>query len=159
MKDIDDLLNEIENASTAEVKSKSKKKKGKVEEVIFPDEGVELSTDKIVKVVEAIKLGDPKKAEENVKNALEDEIKTESVVKVVDEEKAKKKRKKKKKKASEKKEGEEDFEKDATDLEKNINKYRNIFDFSSLNITDSRFQDNSIFRILKNWEDKPWHQT
>ena len=37
------------------------------------------------------------------------------------------------------------------------NPYRSLFDFKE--ISKSRFQDNSIFRIINNWEEKEWLQT
>ena len=37
------------------------------------------------------------------------------------------------------------------------NPYRNIFDFKE--VTKIRFQDNSIFRVINNWEEKEWYQT
>ena len=37
------------------------------------------------------------------------------------------------------------------------NPYRDLFDFKD--VTKSRFQDNSIFRIINNWEEKDWFQT
>ena len=37
------------------------------------------------------------------------------------------------------------------------NPYRNLFDFKDA--SKSRFQDNSIFRVINNWEEKEWLQT
>lgn len=37
------------------------------------------------------------------------------------------------------------------------NPYRNLFDFKE--VTKIRFQDNSIFRVINNWEEKEWYQT
>jgi len=171
--DIDDLLNEINNASSTE-QAKSKKKKKKQNEVNTSN----LNTAQIVQTFEAIQLGDPKKRDENIKNALDntkeelDEtsvvkdlnaipITTDNVVDLIEADKKKKKKKKKKKAGDKKDDVEEigDESKVATDLEKVTNNYRHLFDFSGQNITNSRFQDNSCFRVLKNWEDIPWHQT
>ena len=60
--------------------------------------------------------------------------------------KAKKKKNKKKKKKTNK-----IFEVPQT------NPYRNLFDFKDA--SKSRFQDNSIFRVINNWEEKEWLQT
>ena len=38
-----------------------------------------------------------------------------------------------------------------------INPYRKLFDFKE--VSKSRFQDNSILRLINNWEDKDWQQT
>ena len=38
-----------------------------------------------------------------------------------------------------------------------INPYRNLFEFKE--VSNSRFQDNSIFRVINNWEEKEWTQT
>ena len=37
------------------------------------------------------------------------------------------------------------------------NPYRNLFVFKE--ISKSRYQDNSIFRLINNWEEKEWSQT
>ena len=37
------------------------------------------------------------------------------------------------------------------------NPYRSLFDFKE--VSKSRFQDNSIFRLINNWEEKEWLQT
>ena len=37
------------------------------------------------------------------------------------------------------------------------NPFKNLFDFKE--ISKSRFQDNSIFRLINNWEEKEWAQT
>jgi len=162
--DLDELLNEINKVSSSQDSKNKKKKDKKVEKINVTS----ITTDQIVETFEAVKLSNPSKQEENFNNAIEGD----NVVKVLEtaeiskgdgepEEEKKKKRKKKKKKAGDKKDTDElEDEKDvATDLEKNINNYRHIFDFSSCNVNNSRFQDNSMFRVLKNWEEKPWPQT
>jgi hypothetical protein len=161
--DIDDLINEINNAGEQK-KSKNKKKKTK-QETETP-----ITTNQIVQTFEAIQLGDPNKVEQNIKNILEvntqesvvqvlnDEIKVESNLDLLEQEKKKKKKKKKKKPTT----GEEgDNEKNIEEeIETKINQYKNYFDFSGRTITNSRFQDNeSVFRVIKNWQDKPWNQT
>jgi hypothetical protein len=40
-----------------------------------------------------------------------------------------------------------------------MKRYKSFFDFSKITLTESRFQDNSHLRIIKNWEDKPSGQT
>lgn len=73
-----------------------------------------------------------------------------------EEKKKKKKKKNKKKKNPQEKDDEDEEEKDELQRE---NIYRKLFDFSSKEITESRFQDNSIFRVIKDWQEKPWKQT
>jgi hypothetical protein len=171
MKDIDELLEEINNASVnTETKSKNKKKKGKVEENIVTQQHISLNTDDIVKTIEVIKLGDPTKVEQNIQNVLEKDIitlnqeyiKTESVVKLLEEDKAKKKKRRKKKKNDNKDANAEDGELDeevTANAEEKINKWKNYFDFSGKDIKNTRFQDNSHLVIINNWEDIPWNQT
>jgi hypothetical protein len=160
--DLDDLINEINNAGEQK-KSKTKKKK------IKQESESPITTNQIVQTFEAIKLGDPKKVDENIKNVIEmntqesvvqvlnDEIKVESNLDILEEEKKKKKKKKKKKPTT----GAEADEKNVEEeIETKINQYKNYFDFSGKTLTNSRFQDNeSVFRVIKNWQDKPWNQT
>ena len=161
--DIDALLNEINNAGE---QKKSKKKNKKTKTVETND--TSLNTDQIVKTFEAIALGDPKAREENMKNALEedikeemvrvlsDEIKLESPLEIVEEEKKKKKKKKKPVTGAD---GKLELNVEE-EIENKINQYRNYFNFSDKTITNSRFQDNaSVFRVLKNWDEKEWSQT
>lgn len=88
-----------------------------------------------------------------------------NIVQTLEEKKAKKRTKKYKKKTVEKdekeKEDEDDNEEDdeKTVTESNAKKFKAFFNFSGNDLTNSRFQDNSSFRVLKNWEDKPWNQT
>jgi len=84
------------------------------------------------------------KAKEEPKNEINDEKEEEEP-----KEKAKKKKKKNHKKKA-KKSG-KIFEIPQT------NPYRNLFDFKEF--SKSRFQDNSIFRLINNWEEKDWFQT
>lgn len=83
------------------------------------------------------------------------------------EEKKKKKRKKNKKKKTGNGEKDEDSDEDTLAGKGNDkprapreNIYKKLFDFSDKEINNSRFQDNeSTFRVLKNWQEKPWKQT
>ena len=79
---------------------------------------------------------------------LREQAKKESV-KEEPKEKAKKKKKKNNKRKN-KKNG-KIFEIPQT------NPYRELFDIKEF--TKSRFQDNSIFRLINNWEEKEWFQT
>lgn len=73
--------------------------------------------------------------------------------------KPKKKRVKKYQKKGNDKDNKDEEGEDEEESEK-INKYKSLFDFSGKEITNSRFQDNtSVFRIIKNWEEKEWNQT
>jgi hypothetical protein len=168
--DIDDLLAEINSSSNIGGKnSKGGKKKQKQKDTTDtsnPEES--LNTKKIVEVFETIKLGNPAERDKNIQDVLttqeddnEGTINLESVVEIVDPEKAKKKKKRSKKKKTNENAvdvigGEKEV---STNLEEQVNKFKQYFDFSDKNITDSRFQDNSVFRILKNWEEKEWRQT
>ena len=84
-----------------------------------------------------------KKEEKENKDGKENEEEKEEEQK---ETKSKKKKNKRKKKKTNK-----IFEVPQT------NPYRNLFDFKD--VSKSRFQDNSIFRIINNWEEKEWLQT
>ena len=100
--------------------------------------------------------------ESKIENEIKDEIKEEPKNEIMEqkeekeneeekeeeqkETKAKKKKNKKKKKKTNK-----IFEVPQT------NPYRNLFDFKD--VSKSRFQDNSIFRVINNWEEKEWLQT
>jgi hypothetical protein len=37
-------------------------------------------------------------------------------------------------------------------VEEKNNKYKHLFNFSGIEVSNSRFQGNSVFRVLKNWE-------
>jgi len=154
--DIDSLLDEINSISSTN-NNKGKPKNKKKEDVISKP----ITTNQIVQTFEVIKLGDPSKKEQNIQEIIntdiEKETEEESVVQVLDTDAKKKKKKKKKKPTQDTKvDGEKDVIKE---VEENINKYKQCFDFSDKVITNSRFQDNSNFRVLKNWEEKPWNQT
>lgn len=168
--DIDSLLEMIESSSTANQKTKGKKKKQNTQKV---EENKPLTTNDIVQVFEDIKINSNpgentyEKHEVKIEDVVQtDLINTETLVQLVDPEKKKKKRKKKKKnkenqKEEEESEDEEDGKKKEKENEKEqINKYKAMFDFSQCEINNSRFQDNeSVFRVLKNWQDKEWRQT
>jgi len=168
--DIDSLLEEINSISTNNNgKGKKNNNNKKKEETTQKP----ITTNQIVQTYEAIKLGNPSQVEKNIQDILnadqEKEAQEDPIVEIVDTEtdkivhtvdpECKKKKKKKKKKPTNgesKIEGEKDV---TTNVEEKINKYKHLFDFSDKEITNSRFQDNTVFRVLKNWEDKPWNQT
>jgi hypothetical protein len=154
--DIDSLLDEINSISSTN-NNKGKTKNKKKEDVISKP----ITTNQIVQTFEVIKLGDPSQIEKNIQEIIninaEKETEEESVVQVLDTDVKKKKKKKKKKPTQDTKvDGDKDV---ISEVEENINKYRHCFDFSDREITNSRFQDNSSFRVLKNWEEKQWNQT
>ena len=88
--------------------------------------------------------------EEEPKNEIKIEEEPKNKKKTKKKEKPKKKNKKKKKKHNKKK-SKKIFEIPKT------NPFKNLFDFKE--ISKSRFQDNSNFRIINNWEEKEWAQT
>ena len=92
-----------------------------------------------------IKEEEPKN---EIKSEKEEEPKNE--IKPEKQEEQKEKFQKKKKKHNKKK-SKKIFEIPKT------NPYRNLFDFKE--ISKSRYQDNSIFRLINNWEEKEWSQT
>ncbi len=149
--DIDDLLNDINNTTESTTKKKKNKKKNKTEDKTVNNE--EIKTDKIEQIEESVNA---------IK--LNPEIDNKAVNEVVEEDKKKKKRRGKHKKKGDKEEAGDDNDNDENN-DKNAeeevrNKWRSLFDFSDKEITNSRFQDNeSVFRVVKNWEDKPWGQT
>ena len=90
--------------------------------------------------------------EEEPKNEIkaEKEEEPKNEIKPEKQEEQKEKTQKKKKKHNKKK-SKKIFEIPKT------NPYRNLFDFKE--ISKSRYQDNSIFRLINNWEEKEWSQT
>ena len=101
--------------------------------------------------------------ESKIETEIKDEIKEEQKNEIVMEKKEEKEneeekeedqketKNKKKKNKRKKKKTNKIFEVPQT------NPYRNLFDFKD--VSKSRFQDNSIFRIINNWEEKEWLQT
>jgi len=75
----------------------------------------------------------------------------------------KKKKKKKKKKAKKdpnfKNEKDEEDDEKEEDNKPRENPWRKLFDFSGKDLTKARFQDNSTFRVLKNWKEGESTQT
>ena len=102
------------------------------------------------KITESDSTIEKKEIESNIKITEEskNEIKLEK-----EEEESKEKAKKKKKKNNKKKAKKKGkiFEIPQT------NPYKQLFDIKEF--TKSRFQDNSIFRLINNWEEKEWFQT
>ena len=96
-------------------------------------------------------LEDKKQIEPEKKENEEEEQKNEIIIEKeeVPKEKTQKKKKKHNKKKNKKKEKIFDIPQ--------INPYRKLFDFKE--VSKSRFQDNSILRLINNWEDKEWQQT
>ena len=94
------------------------------------------------------KLSDNKIELEPENKIKEEEPKNE--IKIKNEEEPKEKAQKKKKKHNKKK-SKKIFEIPQT------NPYKNLFDFKE--VSKSRFQDNSIYRLINNWEEKEWSQT
>ena len=88
--------------------------------------------------------------EEEPKNEIKIEEEPKNEIKPEKEEEQKEKTQKKKKKHNKKK-SKKIFEIPKT------NPFKNLFDFKE--ISKSRFQDNSNFRIINNWEEKEWAQT
>ena len=95
---------------------------------------------------------DKEEPEKEIKEDVKEE-KIEEPKNEIKEEESKEKVQKKKKKHNKKKAKKNNK---IFDIPKN-NPYRNLFDFKE--ISKSRFQDNSIFRIINNWEEKEWLQT
>ena len=101
--------------------------------------------------------------ESKIKAEIKDEIKEEPKNEIIMEQKEEKENEeekeeeqketktKKKKNKRKKKKTNKIFEVPPT------NPYRNLFDFKD--VSKSRFQDNSIFRVINNWEEKEWLQT
>ena len=100
--------------------------------------------------------------ESKIENEIKDEIKEEPKNEIIEqkeekeneeekEEEQKETKTKKKKNKRKKKKTNKIFEVPQT------NPYRNLFDFKD--VSKSRFQDNSIFRVINNWEEKEWLQT
>ena len=87
---------------------------------------------------------------EEPKNEIKIEEEPKNEIKPEKEEEPKEKTRKKKKKHNKKK-SKKIFEIPKT------NPFKNLFDFKE--ISKSRFQDNSNFRIINNWEEKEWAQT
>jgi len=149
-----ELINqkEIESFSLERLQElKEKKLNNKIESEI-----------KVSKVETEIKDEIKEEAKNEIKEEAKNEIKEESKNEIIINQKEEK----------EEKEEEEPKEKNQTKKKKNkkkkrktpkifevpqTNPYRNLFDFKD--VSKSRFQDNSIFRVINNWEEKDWFQT
>ena len=92
-----------------------------------------------------------KKQIEPEKKENEEEPKNEIIIEKEEEPKEKTQKKKKKHNKKKNKKKEKIFE------IPQVNPYRKLFDFKE--VSKSRFQDNSILRLINNWEDKDWQQT
>ena len=154
-----ELINqkEIESFSLERLQElKEKKLNNKIESEI-----------KVSKVETEIKDEIKEEAKNEIKEESKNEIKKESKNEIKEESKNEIIMNQK-----EEKEEEEPKEKNQTKKKKNkkkkkktpkifevpqTNPYRNLFDFKD--VSKSRFQDNSIFRVINNWEEKDWFQT
>ena len=96
-------------------------------------------------------LEDKKQIEPEKKENEEEEPKNEIIIEKEEEPKEKTQKKKKKHNKKKNKKKEKIFE------IPQVNPYRKLFDFKE--VSKSRFQDNSILRLINNWEDKDWQQT
>ena len=98
-------------------------------------------------------LEDKKQIESQIKEKEKEEEEPKNEIILEKEEESKEKTQKKKKKHNKKKNKKKEkiFEIPIT------NPYRKLFDFKE--VSKSQFQDNSLLRLINNWEDKPWEQT
>jgi hypothetical protein len=144
--DIDDLLNYIndDNSETEKKKKKKKKKKNKSNEDEIIEEKNVIDNKEDEKIINNI---EEKKKDITVKNSQS-------------------KKHKKQKKVYLPKNINTDNENNSTNIPypKRENKYRNLIKPSeNIEIVESRFQDNSHLRLIKNWEEKsdlnPYFQT
>ena len=132
-KDFDQIIKEIKIAD---------------ESAIHQKEAELFTLQKLSEIKEDSKTLEYKIKSEPEKKLKEEEPKNE--IKPEKEEGPKEKTQKKKKKHNKKK-SKKIFEIPKT------NPFKNLFDFKE--ISKSRFQDNSIFRLINNWEEKEWAQT
>ncbi len=93
---------------------------------------------------------EPKNEIKVEKEILKEETKNEIKIEAKEETKDKVKKKKNRHKKHKKEKG-KIFEIPKT------NPYKDLFDFKE--VSNLRFQDNSIFRVINNWEEKEWLQT
>ena len=93
---------------------------------------------------------EPKNEIKVEKEIQKEETKNESKIEAKEETKDKVKKKKNRHKKHKKEKG-KIFEIPKT------NPYKDLFDFKE--VSNLRFQDNSIFRVINNWEEKEWLQT
>ena len=141
-KDFDQIIKEIKIADESAIHQK--------EAELFTLQ--KLSEIKDSKALEYKIKSEPEKKlnEEEPKNEIKIEEEPKNEIKPEKEEEPKEKTQKKKKKHNKKK-SKKIFEIPKT------NPFKNLFDFKE--ISKSRFQDNSNFRIINNWEEKEWAQT
>ena len=96
--------------------------------------------------------------ESKIENEIKDEIKEEPKNEIIMEQKEEKEKEEEKKTKTKKKKNKRKKKKTNKIFEvPQTNPYRNLFDFKDA--SKSRFQDNSIFRVINNWEEKEWLQT
>lgn len=169
---IDDLLDFIQTNKQDGKKQTKKSKKA-------PQQGPtttymnQANTTKDVTDPDVDKLLNPLNAEDIVQTfdskmlkeqADENTIKIDDDEGKADDKKKKKRRRKKKGENAEKDDDEVDdeekqkLEKEQT-LKENKEKFEGFFNFPKDDITKTRFQDNSRFRILNNWSEGEWNQT
>ena len=142
-KDFDQIIKEIKIADESAIHQKEA-------ELFTLQKLSEIKEDS--KALEYIIKSEPEKKlnEEEPKNEIKIEEEPKNEIKQEKEEETKEKTQKKKKKHNKKK-SKKIFEIPKT------NPFKNLFDFKE--ISKSRFQDNSNFRIINNWEEKEWAQT
>jgi hypothetical protein len=103
-----------------------------------------------IKAEEEKEKEEPKNEIKIEKEIQKEETKNESKIEAKEETKDKVKKKKNRHKKHKKEKG-KIFEIPKT------NPYKDLFDFKE--VSNLRFQDNSIFRVINNWEEKEWLQT
>ena len=95
---------------------------------------------------------------EEAKNEIKEESKNEIIINQKEEKEEKEEEEPKEKNQTKKKKNKKKKKKTPKIFEvPQTNPYRNLFDFKD--VSKSRFQDNSIFRVINNWEEKDWFQT
>lgn len=153
--DIDDLVNfinsekkppsQVSNVKKGKPKAQSKQAEEKLEDIIMNPNSTNI-------------LGtfDSKQAE--IVEQVEAEIPTKEDATAEDGEKKKKRRRQKKKKNQDDEDENEDEDEAKREKEeatkRNKEMYSTFFKFDKSTIKDSRFQDNSHFRIIKDWKEK-----
>ena len=96
--------------------------------------------------------------ESKIENEIKDEIKEEPKNEIIMEQKEEKENEEQKETKTKKKKNKRKKKKTNKIFEvPQTNPYRNLFDFKD--VSTLRFQDNSIFRVINNWEEKEWLQT
>ena len=147
-KDFDQIIKEIKIADINAIHQKEAQSSTLQSLSEIKEKEIDLKKDSSTPKIEA-------KLENNEKEEPKNEIITGKEEKEEKEEEPKeqqaKKKKKKNNKKKSKKKNNKIFEIPQT------NPYKKLFDFKE--VTNSRFQDNSVLRLINNWEEKEWSQT